>query len=387
VRRTVLHLIDTGGPGGAETVFLELVTRLHGERWRSVAVVPSRDWLYGALVERGVTPIVLRSRRAFDAGYLAALHRLAAREGAALIQTHLLTTWVYGSAVGRLTRLPLVGTLHGAVDLRADDRYRSLKLRLTRRRRGRVVFVSESLRREILRRERIDAAQTRVIPNGIDLDYWSPAPADGFRSELGVRRDELLIAAIGNVRPSKDYANLLRAAAWLREHGTPCRIAVAGDTRGDGLYQRLLALRQELGLEDAVTFLGFRGDVRRLLWSSDVYVLSSSQEGFSLTTLQAMACGVPVVGTRSGGPEEIVISGESGLLVPVRDAAALGGAVRALALDAALRRRIGVAARRRAEDFGIGSMVASYERLYEELIGPAAAGTLPAPRAAPVAAE
>ncbi|CAN5607262.1 glycosyltransferase family 4 protein [soil metagenome] len=387
MRRTVLHLIDTGGPGGAETVFLELATRLNSERWRSVAVVPSRDWLHGALRERGVEPVVLRSRRAFDAGYLAALHRLGAREGAALIQTHLLTTWVYGSAVARLRRLPLVGTLHGAVDLPEGDRHRALKLRLTRRDASRVVFVSESLRRTLLQREPIAAARTLVIRNGIDLDHWTPGADDAFRSALGLRPGELLVTAVGNVRQSKDYENLLRAAAWLRDRGTTCRIAVAGDTRGGGLYEGLLVLRRELGLDDTVSFLGFEADVRRVLWNSDVYVLASSQEGFSLTTVQALACGVPVVATRSGGPEEIVSDGAEGLLVPVRDPAALGAAVRKLLLDAPLRARMAEAGRRRAEAFGVDRMVAAYERLYDELTGSPDRGGEGAGSSAPVAAE
>jgi glycosyltransferase involved in cell wall biosynthesis len=369
MRRTIVHFIDTGGPGGAETIFLELVSRLDGERWRSVAVVPTRHWLEGALRERGIEPIHVPTRRSFDAGYLAALYSVAREHGAHLIHTHLLTTAVYGGAVGRLLRIPVVSTFHGAVDMPARDRLLGLKLRVMARPSNRVVFVSATLKRTLQARSRIPERLTRVVHNGIDVEVFAPGPPGPLRAELGVMADELLIGAVGNVRTSKDYENLLRAAAWLRDRGLSHRFVVAGDTNS-GELQRLLALRSELRLEQVVRFLGFRADVPSVLRSLDMYVLSSRQEGFSLTTVQAMSCGLPVVATRCGGPEEIITDGVDGVLVDASDPAALGGAVDALACDPGRRARLGVAARTTAVTrFGIAAMVRGYERIYEDVAG------------------
>ena len=94
---------------------------------------------------------------------------------------------------------------------------------------------------------------------------------------------------------------------------------VIAEESGNALVFRLLLLRNELGLQDAVHFIGFRQDISALLNGLDVFVLSSVSEGFSLATVQAMACGIPVVATRSGGPEEIVSDGFNGILVDVQD--------------------------------------------------------------------
>jgi glycosyltransferase involved in cell wall biosynthesis len=132
----------------------------------------------------------------------------------------------------------------------------------------------------------------------------------------------------------------------------------------------VLALRAELGLESVVTFTGFREDVERVMAALDVFVVSSSAEGFSLTTVQAMAAGLPVVATRCGGPEEILRNGELGVLVPTRSPEALADAVQRLVDRPAERRRITLAARAEAESrFALTSMVSGYEALYERCLG------------------
>src|SRR5262245_66208871 len=112
--RTVLHLIDTGGPGGAETIFLNLVTGLDPARWRSVAVVPVKDWLWGALEAEGIEPILLPSVGSFDIKLLTSVMSLALKHRADLIQTHLFTSAVYASVAATPLGLPVVCTFHGS---------------------------------------------------------------------------------------------------------------------------------------------------------------------------------------------------------------------------------------------------------------------------------
>jgi glycosyltransferase involved in cell wall biosynthesis len=114
-----------------------------------------------------------------------------------------------------------------------------------------------------------------------------------------------------------------------------------------------------------VRFLGNRTDVRQLLPAFDIYVNSSISEGISLTILEAMAAGLPVVATNVGGTSEVIEDGCTGLLVPARDAAAIGDALVALVAAPERRQTIGRAARAAIEDrFTIDGMVAAYERLY-----------------------
>jgi len=125
---------------------------------------------------------------------------------------------------------------------------------------------------------------------------------------------------------------------------------------------------QELGIVDRVHFLGFRDDVPRVLSALDCFVLPSLSEGLSIATLEAMAAGLPVVVTDSGGPSELVSDGESGLIVPPGDSSALAQALIAVLHDHDLAGRLGRAARRRADGFDLSVMVERYDALYREVL-------------------
>lgn len=363
---TVLHLIDTGGPGGAETIFRDLVAGLDGERWRSVAVVPVVDWLHGALVRAGVSPMVLASRRTADVPYLARLRAVVRRHDVRLIHAHLLASSVYGSLLARAMRLPVVCTFHGMPDFPERGRLMGVKLRIIQRRRNRIVFVSRTLRDTVLARHAIDESHCRVIHNGIPLQ--EPAVDGTERAVLGAGEGAFLALAVGNMRPTKDYATLLRAAALVRDAGVPLRLAILGEGEGR-LRESLEAERTRLGLDDIVFFAGFRSDAARFLAAADVYVSSSTTEGFSLSTVEALWLERPVVVTRSGGPEEIVRDGETGRLVAVGDPEALSRALievweyRARARERAEQGRRDVRAR-----FSLETMIGRYEALYDELL-------------------
>lgn len=361
--RRVLHLIDTGGPGGAETVFADVVSGL-SDRWESKVVIPERDWLHRRLTEERINAIELRSNGSFDVRYLARLVQLIRSLRISLIHAHLLTSSVYGSIAASLTRVPLVATFHGQNDFRPTESFRALKAAILNRRRNRLVFVSQSLRKHYLAQSRFDPARTTVVPNGIAIDDFRNG-AGHLRSELGLGPEHILIGAVGNVRPAKDYATFIRAAAQLRRVSEAYRFVIAGDTRSPD-YDRLCRLANELGVADIVSFLGFREDVRNILRSIDVYVSSSSAEGFSLTTVQAMACERPVVATRCGGPEDIVRHGETGILVEVGSPQALAAAIESLGRDPETRARLGRAARTDVSNrFSRSAMIAAYERVYQ----------------------
>src|SRR5262245_52143530 len=160
--RTVLHLIDTGGPGGAETIFLNLATGLDPARWRSVAVVPVKDWLWGALEAEGIKPILLSSSGSFDIRLLTGVNSLAREHRADLIQTHLFTSAVYASVAATPAKLPVVCRFHGSNDMPASESFRAAKFRIVNRRRNRHVFVSGNLRTWFLSNSTLNASRSRV---------------------------------------------------------------------------------------------------------------------------------------------------------------------------------------------------------------------------------
>ena len=344
-------------------MFLELVRGLPARGWNSVPVVPEVDWLAAALRDEGFVPPCVAATGRFDISYARRLRSIVRREQISLVQTHLLATSVYATLACLGTDVPVVSTFHGHPDISRADRLAGLKARILTRSRNRVVCVSESLRDHFERSVpfRRDA---EVIPNGIDTTAFSPGRSGRVRAELAISSATPLVGAIGNIRASKDYPTLFAAFARVRQAVPDARLVIAGQGSGS-LYENLLRQRTDLGLEGAIGFLGFRSDVADVLRSLDLFVLSSSDEGFSLATVQAMATGLPVVATRCGGPEQIVGASGAAVFVSPRDPAALAEGMLRVLRDPGLARRLGDAGRTRAVDaFSIERMLDSYSDLY-----------------------
>lgn len=366
--KTVLHTIDTTGPGGAETVFVNLAAKIDRQRFRSVVAINGPGWVHDELQRRGLNPILLTAGKntSFDFRYLRQLIDIVRRERVDLIHSHLFGANVYSSLVGLLCGVPVVSTFHGAVDVGGRNRLRGLKFALINAGSRKIVFVSDHLRRQLLAGTRLAPARAARIYNGIDLAHHAPARDARLRRELGLDDEDVLTGAIGNLRPAKGYDVLLHAAALLAAKDRRFKIIIAGHGAGR-LQERLLELRAQLGLEAQVFFLGFRADVAALLRNLDIFVLSSTTEGLSISTIEAMACGLPVVVTRSGGPEEIVRHEDNGLLVDVGSPDQIAAAIERIAGDAALRQLLSANASRAAVRFGETAMIADYEALYDDL--------------------
>ena len=368
-QRTVLHVIDTPGPGGAETVLLDVAAHLDQERWHSVVAVPEPGWLDQQVRLRGLDAVRAPARHtSFDWRYLLRMIRLIRRYHADVVHAHLVTPSVYGGLAGLFCRVPVVSTFHGAVDFK-DGRFNPAKFRIVNRSSAGVALVSEALQREFLANTTLDEQLTRVVHNGIDRTAFAPRRDDTLRRELGLSPGDILVGAVGNVRRAKAYDVLLRAAAELHRRNPRFRFVIAGATNGP-VYPQLRSLQEELGLGEAVVFTGFRDNVARVFNNLDVYVTTSSSEGFSLTTVQALACGVPVVATRCGGPEEILTHEETGLLVGVGDHGQVAAAITRLVEDPSLAARLTKAGLALAASrFSRDGMVSSYAAMYERALG------------------
>lgn len=208
----------------------------------------------------------------------------------------------------------------------------------------------------------LDRATARVIRPAVDPDFFSPGEA---RTEAAERPLRLLGA--GSLIWRKGFEYAIRAVAGLRDRGVETRLELVGEGRD---RQRLLFAIDDLGLADRVVLAGKKtpGELRDRLRQSDVFLLPSLSEGISNAALEAMACGLPVVASDCGGMSEAIAVGEDGVLVAPYDADALAGAVERLAGDAALRARLGGAARERVKrDFALADQIAAFDRLLRDL--------------------
>ena len=203
-----------------------------------------------------------------------------------------------------------------------------------------------------------------VIPYGVDLDRFSPRPR-GDRT--GAR---ITIGAVSRLSPEKGFEYLLRAVASLRDRDIEVDVVLAGDGPSRAALERLAG---ELGLRERVDFVGeiAHDDVPAVLQRLDIFAMPSTWEGFGVSALEASAMELPVVASNIHGIPDVVVDGETGLLLPPADVDALADAIARLAGDAALRRTMGVAGRAFvARDYRWEDNAALMEQLYAEMTAP-----------------
>ena len=190
---------------------------------------------------------------------------------------------------------------------------------------ARFVAISEAVRGAMIRRHEAPDRKIAVVPNGIDAPDPSQLKALGeVRAELGVAQDAPLIVCTARLEKEKDVASLVTAFRDVVQAIPEARCVVAGD---GSLRDELDVQVRGLGLQESVRLLGFCSDAHSLMRSADVFVLPSLAEPFGLVILEAMALGRPVSATRAGGPVEIIVDGETGLLVKPADPSSLAGAI------------------------------------------------------------
>lgn len=310
----VLHTIDTTGPGGAETIFVNLVKGLDRQEFEPVVAIRGPGWVCDELQKNGISPVFINSKGAFNFGYLWELISVIRGNQVDVVQSHLLGSNLYCSLAGMICGVPVVSTFHGFVDINEKERFSTIKSMIINQGSARLVFVSDRLKEFYVAQKGFAINKSVTICNGVDTSAFKPQRDDSIRQKFEVGPDNILVGAVGNIRPAKGYEYLLDAAKLVVERFPHFRFVVAGEGSG-GLLDKLMAQRDKLRLGNHFFFTGFEPDIAKFMNNLDLFVLSSVSEGFSISTIEAMACGVPVIATRSGGPEEIVKHFNNGILV------------------------------------------------------------------------
>jgi L-malate glycosyltransferase len=276
---------------------------------------------------------------------------------------HATSAWIAKEMLGR-PNFRIVTTLHGTdiTLVGQDPSFRSLTQFSIARSDG-LTAVSEYLRRETHKHFDIPLDSIRVIPNFVNLDKYRRDAYPCHRAKLA-REGEKILTHISNFRGVKRVEDVVRIFARVAER-VPSRLLLIGDGPDRARVQETA---QELGVDDRVLFLGKQNSVAELLSCSDLFLLPSESEAFGLVALEAMACGVPVVATRTGGIPEVVDDGETGYLAPVGDVAHMADAAIALLSDQDTWRRFSAAARVSAERFSAEQVVTQYESYYSEVL-------------------
>lgn len=347
--------------GGLEMQTVKIAAALSARGHRVTMLCVGGSTLHRQAMEVGLMTMPLLGGvggKAVAALRIAALLR---RESWEVIHTHLssdLGVLVPGIRLARWAGRLLLTKRMGSSLSKKDPLHRLLYRRVDN-----IFTVSEYVRQNVIDTCPVPPGKVHRMHNGLSLENYRPERYDRreVRRGLGIDPEALVIGIIGRLTPKKGHQEFLEAAAILARQ-YPDRLTfliVGGASHEEEAYERKIQ-RRVAGdplLQPRVVFSGFRSDIPRMLAAIDLLAFPSYKEAFGNTLLEAMAMGVPVVASNSGGVPEIIEAGISGILMPPRDGPALAAGLQKLIEDPEQRRRLAqngrevVAQRFRFEDY------------------------------------
>ena len=352
---TILQVISQRHLSGAERVCLMLSEALQRKGHRVVLLCKKNAAMLEEADKRGIdtrTPGLSGKLNPLVAARILAIAREA---GADVIHTHLSTASQWGGIAGRLGGIPVVAHVHAM-----NSRYFFLSAH-------RMVACSDGVRQHILA-QGVAPERITTIYNGIEAgrlaELGEPA---AVRNSLGLTPETPALVCIAHLADKKGQATLVRAVARLTETWPRLHCLLAGTGENHAALEHLAL---ELGVADRVKLLGYRSDAIALMQAADCVVLPSlGKEGLPLVLLEAALLGRPAICSAIPGNNEVVLDGETGLLFPPGDAAALARCIDTLLDNRELQASMSEAARKRARQmFTIEAMADRMEELYREII-------------------
>jgi glycosyltransferase involved in cell wall biosynthesis len=368
----VLHLLVTTSPGGGPKHVFDLVRHLSRDEFEVMVAAPRDGVFFDRFGDLGVTMVELPLSR-LGLRHVALTARLIRRHRIDVVHTHGKGPGLYGRLAARALGVPAVHTFHG-IHYTSYPRpgqwlYLALERRLSRLTHT-IINVSRSQEAEGLALRLFRPEQSAVVVNGIDVEELDRAIGQSSmrREMLGLGADDFVLGCVSRWDPVKRFEILLDAVRRLAGRLSRLVLLLVG---GGGEEARIRRLVARTGLRDRVIFTGFLGNPARVYGILDVYVATSLKEGLPLAPLEAMSARLPVIATDVPGHRDVVVHGQTGLLVPPEDSAALASAIAALGADVERRRAMGAAGRRRVLDqFGIQSMARQTAEVYRATLDP-----------------
>jgi glycosyltransferase involved in cell wall biosynthesis len=291
-------------------------------------------------------------------------------EEISLILTYHESSDFYGLVLSFICDIPVISSRRD-MSFKTKPHHR-LAYRLGGRYFDSVVAVSDAVRQEVINRRWFREDRTFTIYNGINTTHFGNAH-DGMtlKKELGIHPEYPVVGMVANIRKIKGYHYFLEGASIIHRSNPNVQFLVIGNewTEPGFTITDLKRYAERMGISQNLHFVGEREDVADLISLFDVAVLASLSEGLSNVILEYMASSKPVVATEVGGNPELVVHGQTGLLVPPANAQALSDAILFLLGNEEAALRYGAAGKRRVDDkFGLGRMIKEYENLFEKVL-------------------
>ena len=359
----VVFSLDTGG---LERVIVDLCNRLDVERFApTICVFRDGGSLKSHVDTSRVDFLVLKRYLNNDPSLPFRLAWHLRQRRIDILQTQSWGTLIEGVTAATLARTPM--TVHCEHGILEEQSRHILLQRWLWPRVSQVAAVADHLADRMASLVGFPRDGIKVIPNGIDTDRFCPLRESQhqLRRKFGIPHEGLLIGTAARLVPVKNHIGTLQTIARLQKESIQAHYALAGD---GPLRDELQQVAQDLSISEQVHFLGDVRNVHEFLNALDIFVLFSHSEGMSITVLEAMACGLPVVVSSVGSNPKLVPDGDAGYVVPSGDVESLVNAIRSLAGDPHKRHAMGLAGRRRVEEYySIAQMVQNYSDMYQNL--------------------
>lgn len=358
----VLHVVIGLQVGGLERVVIDLINNYSLDIQSAVVCLEEGGELETSC---SVEVYALHKQPGFSVTTVKKLYALLKELKIDLIHTHNPAPHFYGALAGFLAGIPVINTKHGRNYLNCLTEVRKIWLnRFSTLLSGKIVAVSQNAASVCLDVEKISPSKVLVILNGINTNVFCPV-----ESHRDTDRVPVNIGIVSRLSAEKDHQTLLEACKLLVAEHANFHLDIIGDGPLRGNLEQLV---RNLELDAYVSLLGMKHDIPTLLRELDIFALSSTTEGISLTLLEAMASGLPIVATDVGGNPEVVVDGTTGFIVPPQNPEALAQKLSLLINDRLLRKRMGEAGRIRVIDkFDIRRTARNYESLYHNVLGKA----------------
>jgi len=366
----VLHIYQNSKIGGVQQQFLSLLKAYDRDVFNPIFCCLGPEEEISKEIERiDIETVALNRARyhRFSPGIVRDLYRLMKQKNIHIVRTHRYRANLYGRLAALLSGVPVkIISLHDNYrkDLRLERRIvNKILLKAT----DKIVAVSESIRKDIIKYDGIDSSKILVIPNGIDTERFNPEGnfAD-IRKGFSIKESDIVLGFVGRVVPTKGLEYLIDALPFLKKEFKNIKLLITGE---GSTMERLKKKAKENNVHDSIIFTGKRRDIPDILSCTDIFVMPSVAEGLPNALLEAMAMGKPIVATEVGGIPEVIKNGHSGLLVPPRNPEALATAIKDLISNEQLAAKMGQAARHIVLDnFSIWSIAQKWQTLYLSIL-------------------
>lgn len=373
-KKGILLLTDIfGRVGGAERNITQLMIGIDKEKFELFIACFVSGKLVENLRNQGFSILDLNKAGIYTISglrNLAFLKRFVSEKKIYLIVTYHESSDFYGLVLSHICNIPIISA-------RRDmgfktELHHQLAYKFVGRFFDAVIAVSNAVKKEVVKRRWFPEKKIFTIYNAINMtDYGKSRNGMTLKRGLGIHPESPVVGMVANIHKIKGYEYFLHAASMIHRYKRDVQFLMIGydEVNSDFTIATLKRYGEEIGISQNLHFLGGRENVADLISLFDVAVLASLSEGFSNVILEYMASSKPVVATEVGGNPEIVVHGETGLLVPPANADALASAILSILKDRETASKFGIAGRRRVEEqFSLDVMVRNYENLFEQVI-------------------